>query len=392
MSGSSNNYEQHFIQVTYPHIRESVEFFQVRQAAANLNAFQRSLHTLGGSGDSIQSRIDEREELANTSAIPTQITEPLESRFKINNDKDLSGKDVRERLKVEQIEVIERLNHVRNRVECNLTTILNTPTCLQESVNGLICECGGPDPVTIQVRNAKGLPEFLLSATAVNSVDFTDSKRKSPNLIYWLSELQRSPLIRWQWHETDPRKNEVVLKRNAEVYAGGKEVLADVEVVDIYQRVLENAKEDTFYKEQEATAKLKIKALCKSDHRISINTNGENSLLFIFHHEGRKQDVQWNIRNAYVVFSSIVLNADKTRELLRTDEAKSSSPLITHTLKRNLSFDLVDFHIDKDQQLAVRACHPTAHLNDEELEFIACSVASEADRLEQILLGITGSD
>jgi hypothetical protein len=42
--------------------------------------------------------------------------------------------------------------------------------------------------------------------------------------------------------------------------------------------------------------------------------------------------------------------------------------------------------------LAVRACHPLAHLNNEELSFIACSVASEADRLEQILLGLVGSE
>lgn len=33
-----------------------------------------------------------------------------------------------------------------------------------------------------------------------------------------------------------------------------------------------------------------------------------------------------------------------------------------------------------------------AHLNYEELAFIACSVVSEADRLQQILLGLVGSD
>ena len=33
-----------------------------------------------------------------------------------------------------------------------------------------------------------------------------------------------------------------------------------------------------------------------------------------------------------------------------------------------------------------------ALLNNEELAFIACSVVSEADRLELILLGLVGSD
>jgi len=70
----------------------------------------------------------------------------------------------------------------------------------------------------------------------------------------------------------------------------------------------------------------------------------------------------------------------------------SACPLVTHTLKRNLEFDLVDFHVDQRGQLGVRACHPVVHFNSEELAFIAASVAAEADRLEQILLGLIGSD
>ncbi|MNJ81501.1 hypothetical protein D3C77_803460 [compost metagenome] len=67
-------------------------------------------------------------------------------------------------------------------------------------------------------------------------------------------------------------------------------------------------------------------------------------------------------------------------------------PLVTHTLWRNLDFDLVDFHVDRRGRLAVRACHPVAHINSEELAFIARSVAAEADRLEQILLGLCDGD
>ncbi len=39
MLNAGAEYQNHFIQVSYPHIRQSLEFFQVRQAAANLNAF-----------------------------------------------------------------------------------------------------------------------------------------------------------------------------------------------------------------------------------------------------------------------------------------------------------------------------------------------------------------
>ncbi|MFG3454816.1 hypothetical protein [Stutzerimonas stutzeri] len=50
------------------------------------------------------------------------------------------------------------------------------------------------------------------------------------------------------------------------------------------------------------------------------------------------------------------------------------------------------FHVDQRGQLAVRACHPVVYFNSEELAFIAASVAAEADRLEQILLGLIRSD
>ena len=93
-----------------------------------------------------------------------------------------------------------------------------------------------------------------------------------------------------------------------------------------------------------------------------------------------------------MIFSSVVLDNQRTLALAQPGKTVANCPLITHTLKRNLAFDLVDFHVDHLGQLAVRACHPLAHLNSEELAFIACSVAAESDRLEQILLGLVGSD
>ena len=89
MSSAGDQYQQHFIQVGYPHIRESLEFFRFA-AAANLNAFQRSLHKLGDSSVSFQQDIDLRQQLACSNGIEPQITEPLESLFRIGLE-DLSG-------------------------------------------------------------------------------------------------------------------------------------------------------------------------------------------------------------------------------------------------------------------------------------------------------------
>lgn len=394
MVRAGNAYQQHFIQVGYPHIRESLEFFQVRQAAANLNAFQRSLHKLGDGGTIFQQSIDMREQLASSSAIEPQITEPLESLFKITTN-DLIGQDLRSSLKAEQDEVVRRLAHVRNQVEHCLSQLFNKPAAsvhLQETINGWSWGGSGSVPATFQVRSARGLGELLISATSCEDLDYPTSESHSSCRVNWLRELQKDPLVRLQWHSFDSATGTVTFKRNAEVYAGGEEVLINIEVDDIFQRVLGTAAEDDTSSLQRDGIRQKIKALCKQKGRVSISEQSDGRLLFTFHYEGRKQPVEWRLIGSHVSFSSVVLDTQQTLALTQTDKAVSACPLITHTLKRNLSFDLVDFHIDHHGQLAVRACHPIAHLNNEEIEFIAFSVASEADRLEQILLGLVGSD
>lgn len=394
MGSDGEHYGQHFIQVGYPHIRESLEFFQVRQAAANLNAFQRSLHRLGDGGASFQQSIDMREQLASSSTIEPQITEPLESLFKISTE-DLIGEDFRSLLQTEQGGVVRRLAHVRSQVEHCLTQLLNdstTPVRLHETTNGWSWDGNGAVPVAFQVRSARGLAELLISATSRAAIDCPCSESQTSSRVTWLRELQKDPLVRLQWNSFDTTTGVVTLKRNAEVYAGGEEVLISIEVDDIYQRVLGAVPESDTPSEKWDGIRQKIKALCKVNGRVSICEEADCRLQFTFHHEGRKQPVDWCLSGSHVVFSSVVLDKQKTLALTQAGKTIADCPLITHTLRRNLAFDLVDFYIDQHGQLAVRACHPINHLNNEELEFIACSVASEADRLEQILLGLVGSD
>lgn len=392
MINAREQYEEHFIQVGYPHIRESLEFFQVRQAAANLNAFQRSLHKLGEGGTTFQQSIDMREQLASSSAIEPQITERLESLFSITQE-DLAGNDFRHVLMLGQDGVARRLEHVRNQVEHCLTRLFVDsiePARVKESTGGWRWDGNGVIPVTFWIRSAKGLAELLISATATQESVLQPSDIDAR--LVWLRDLQQDPLSRLQWCDFEPTSGEVTFRRNAEVYAGGEKVLINVEVDDIYQRVVKIVEERDTSSEQRNQVTNKIRLLCKQTTRISIKEQGKGRILFDFHHEERRQPVDWQLSGPHVTFSSVVLNAQQTLALAHAGETFATCPLITHTMQRNAAFDLVDFHIDQHNRLAVRACHPIAHLNIEELEFIASSVASEADRLEQILLGLVGSD
>ncbi len=393
MLNAGAEYQNHFIQVSYPHIRQSLEFFQVRQAAANLNAFQLSLHKLGNDSVSIQQHIDQKQQLANLNGIEPQITEPLESLFRITPD-DLNGFDYCSDLKKEQNAVDDRLVHVRNQFEHCLATFFNRSiesNRLQETTNGWNWECRDSVPISFQVRSAKGLAELLISATASDETAYPPSDTDACSRVAWLRDLQRNPLVRLQFHKIDTDTGSVVLQRCAEVYGGGKGVLISSEVEDIYRRILGGIGEGESPRTQVAEIKNKIQSLCQENSRVSIREPRDGHLLFTFHHEGRQQLVEWGLSGAHVVMSSVVLDELQTQALANTDKTDVTCSLITHTLKRNVEFDLVDFHVDHLGRLAVRACHPVAHLNREELAFIACSVASEADRLEQILLGLAES-
>lgn len=395
MLSAGDGYQQHFIQVSYPHIRESLEFFQVRQAAANLNAFQRSLHKLGDDSATFQQSIDIREQLTSSSVIEPQITEPLESLFKITPG-DLVGTDYRLSLEIEQAGVTNRLRHVREEVERCLTRLLGgstEPARLHETTNGWSWDGDSAIPITFQVRSAKGLAELLISATATQETICLPSDPDPGGRVAWLLDLQADPLVRMQWCGFDSASGEVILKRNAEVYAGGQEVLISTEVHDIYRRILGAPVGEDASSERLAEIPNQIRSLYRQGGRISISAWDEGCLLFSFHHEGREQPVEWSLRGGHVIFSSVVLNSEQTLALAQLgSRTVTSCPLITHTLKRNDAFDLVDFRIDRLGQLTASACHPVAHLNNEELEFVAYAVASESDRLEQILIGLIDSN
>ena len=394
MVSAGDQYEQHFIQVGYPHIRESLEFFQVRQAAANLNAFQRSLHKLGDGAALFRADIDIPQQLASSNAIEPQITEQLESLFRISPD-DLVGENFCELLTSEQAAVARRLTHVREQLQGCITQMpsqSNNQQRLRETTNGWKWDSDEAAPISIQMRSASGLAELLISATSTPQSAFVPDAMDLTGRVDWLRDVQSDPLVRMQLHSIESSPETLLIQRNAEVYAGGKEVLIGYEVDDIYQRVSGSGIEQVAAFRERPDLVTLIKGLCGKSRRMSITALGDDALLFLFHHECREQRVEWCQDDSHVIFSSVVLDREQTLALAKNGKTMATCPLVGHTLGRNFNFDLVDFHVDQAGRLAVRACHPVAHLNSEELSFIACSVAAEADRLEQILLGLCASD
>lgn len=388
MTADPLNCRQHFIRVGYPHIRQSLEFFQVRQAAANLNAFQRSLHELGGS-EPLSQEVVIQEHLRSNAGIEPQIREFLQSPFEVRTE-DLNGSNRQGYLQEEQRRLGERLEHVRQQVALVLRSLpgqQDAEVRLHEGPQGWAWRSLMEPAIELQLRSARALPELLLAASLRDSREFPGELADAIDRVACLQELQRDSRVRLQLF--DDKDEGRILRRNAEVYAGAQGVLIDAEIHNLYWRVVDPGAQQDFTLEADGRAKLasQIDSLCGDDGRIGVEKPAEGLLRYRFHHEGREQLVAWQLMAGHVLISSRVLDREQTLSLAASGKSFAQSPLVVCTLLRNVGFDMVDFHVNDCGELAVRACHPAGHLNREELAFLARSVAAEADRLEQILRG-----
>jgi hypothetical protein len=387
MSENPTNFRKHFIQVGFPHIKQSLEFFQVCQAALNLNNFLRSLHKLKSSNE-FSDQVIIRDNLSTPEAIEPLITNRLESPFNIREE-NLAGIDLTHELKEGQSVLEKRLIHVRHEVENYLGTqfpaAIGSTTHSKITERWLVHQYGNGLTMEFSIRNSKGFPELLFAASALDESTFPSELIAATERIDYLRLQQDDFLVRVQL--LDDKDEGYILKRNAEVYAGGEGVLVINEIQDACRRTTKPQSEVPveFSANDFQSIHAKINALSVSNGPITVAQTGNDQITYSFSHEGRQQKVSWRLSGNYLLITSRVLDSKETLNFAAHGKNFAESPIINSTLRRNALFDLVDFHIGSSGDLSVRACHPIAHLNQVELAFLAHLVAAEADRLEQII-------
>jgi superfamily II DNA or RNA helicase len=372
-------HDAHFIQVAYPHIRESMEFFQVRQAAANLNEFQRSLHHVGGEEREYESQVDINAQLVDESPIPAQLRNELHSPFDVSV-KDLIGANCVRRLAQEHGDMDARVKHAQERVEACIGEEYPETVALTEGAQGLYWSSQEFPAVNVRLRSATGLPELLLSISQDAGPHFDETSIGPENCIAYLKNLQQDSRVRLQLVPRGENRRAAIV-RNAEIYAGTEHVLVDHEVHDTLNRVrLTTGTQWNSTPDSPLSVDEQVAVLCGSHDGYRISRLKDGRLRYHFEHEGRHQDVQWEVAGSHVLISSVVLNAEATEEHVGNPEF-----LLENTLRRNARFDVIDFHINSTGELAVRALHPVTHLNHAELAFVSLAVATESDRLQHVL-------
>lgn len=379
LGNATQEHSQHFIKVTYPHIRQSLEFFQVRQASRNLNAFHLSLHKLETESNGYRTELTVKDQLGDGSTIPPQILERLLSPFSVDLT-CLSGANFVKQIAQQQMEIDARLLHAKERVEICITEAMRctSPVILTENVDGLTHAFGASD-VVVQLRSAQGGPELLLALSCLSTKQVKLDQMLPIVRLNNLYTLQFDEKARYQL--LDDKYKRTVLTRNVEVYAGGKNILSDLEVRDALHRLDETLVESEIANPAiQAVLASMVTDLCVDYGALHISETQPGSLHYYFEIEDREQVISWLVKGSHVLVTSRVISAAETIGL-----AEDSELLINSTLRRNGLFDVVDFHINERNELAVRALYPLSHLNQVELAFVFLSVAREADRLQYIL-------
>ncbi|WP_306392493.1 DEAD/DEAH box helicase [Telluria beijingensis] len=371
MADAGQGYRDHFIQVGFPHIRESLEFLQVRAAAHNLNAFHRSLQRVEGSRAAPDSRIDLNAGLLDTDAIEAPIDTLLHSPFIIGADW-LAGRAY-PALREELDRLDARRRHCRALVGATLGRMAGAEPAPVQAAGAIGWTL--EDGITVVLRGAQGNGQLILGASRPATRAFDHAAHTGHGLLAALAELQRNPAARLQLADD-------AMIANAEIYAGGAGILHASEVIDLHARL---ALADGLGGDADPALPARVRALvaglCGNHGAYNVQQDATGRALdYRFALEPRGQRVEWTLCGGYVLVRAQVLAPQAALEL-----AHHPAQLLGFTLGRNRRFDVVDFHIDDGLGLSVRALHPLAHLDHEELDFICHQVASNALRLRQVL-------
>lgn len=373
MQAAGDGYREHFIQVGFPHIRQSLEFLQVRAAAHNLNGFHRSLQRVEGSQAAGDSSIDLARGLLDADGIPPAIDTELESPFTIAPA--LLASAARPDLKADLQLLEARRSHCRALVGATLDRCAGTHLTPIEAAGEIRWELDGG--ATVVLRGAQGNGQLILGASRPAGLAVDGGSLAPAQLLDRLRALQADPALRLQ--SVDSTDGELLA--NAEIHAGGAGILGECEVEDLHARLtgsgsLAGVADPDVHRRVQAL----LAGLC-GRHGVHEVIHGEGDALdYAFPFEERRQRIVWELHGGYVLVQATVLAPPQALAL-----AHHPAHLLDHTVGRNRRFDLVDFHIDADAGLSVRALHPLGHLNHEELDFICHQVAANARRLRQVL-------
>ena len=369
LSGNNDqDFHKHFIQVVFPYVKETIEFFQVRSLCRNINEFILSMSEVEPSARRITDENDVDLEVQDTTEIPGQINKLLTSPYEVTvNDEGI----------LDQCEEVDRHSVRREDTVTHVTSLLKQLK---------IMHCG-QDKVDTFIRSTKSSNEFLLGLE--RSFRTYPLPKEITDLLTFMQKHCWQTFHRTQAVETD--KGEFKLYFNAEMLVGDINLTQPAEVSALFERLsghlvgelkapdISRIRDcvDTWLDDRPIpTDRAKM-----TSYRVNEKVGGL-SVDFEFH-SSTGETVRTHQVEIYQYADDLVFLSRVTED----GDCFSLTPqnLVEYTWLRNRKIDLVEFVPSPEGALMARVTHPITHLQPDEFMYCAHAVAIEADRLEYLL-------
>ncbi|WP_339666658.1 DEAD/DEAH box helicase [uncultured Marinobacter sp.] len=382
--------DDQLIQVSFPHVKESIERVQIRRLAENINRYMESLHEIGGNVASDSEEIAESE-IADRSGIERQIKRFLKSPF--DPVDPLSDLDHLESLK-RQVDATQQ--EIKANVDQAKRLIMSALGVRQDTRWPLSVDLRVGEPIGGESERAEIRLTMARASGEVLSRVVVDNKDAKDIGIYIGSLDELARLMHTQsWttlHRTfayPTAKNYWRLAYDAEMLIGDDIVTVEADMNALLSRFHETHDPKEYH---QPTSRAVLEQLDRlrgageipiSGFTLSVDVvESEQTvgLRFCFA-EGESQRSQtvsiWECDGQCIFLSSSV-PAAKVKEL-------SVAKVVENTWERNRNTDVVEFMLDDRQNIVGRCVHPIDSLHWQEFVYCAHVLAVESDRLEYLV-------
>lgn len=382
--------DEDLIQVSFPHVKESIERVQIRRLSENINKYLASLHEIGG-GLALDKEEIAESEIANRSRIEPQIKDFLKSPFD-----PMDPRSDLEHLSILSEQIAETQKQTNANVDQAKRLIASAFAVGQEVRWPLIVDLKVSDPIGVVSERAEVRLTTARASGEILVRILVDHKDGRGNEIQISSLNELSKLMRQQSWTTFHRTFAYPVATNYWRFAYDAEMLVgdDIITVERDMKALLERFQDTHepreYRCPTSSTVLDHLERIRKDRCLHlggqsvevdvVETEGTVGLKFCFA-EGNVQRSQtvliWEC-DGQCIFLSTSAPATAVRKL-------TVEEIVKYTWERNRNIDVVEFMLNDEQSIVGRCVHTVDSLHWREFIYCAHVLAAECDRLEYLI-------
>jgi len=381
--------EDDLIQVSFPHVKESIERVQIRRLSESINRYMASLHEIGNTAASDREEIAESE-IADRTRIEPQIRDFLESPFDPADPRsDLEHLSfLKQQIREDQEQVQANANQAKQLIASALGVSKDVRWPL--SVNLKVSELVGQvsDIAEVRLTTARASGEILARVT----VDHQDGRGTQVQIG---SHSELAALMHQQsWttlHRTfayQTANNVWRLAYDAEMLVGDEIVTVERDMTALLDRFHERH-DPKQYRPPGSVVSQHLERL-RQDQEIQV---GQQTLRVDVVDSGNTIGLRFWFREGELKRSQTVFLSECDGQCVFISPAVPSNAvsvmpiekIVELTWERNRSTDVVEFMLNGEQEIVGRCVHPVDSLHWREFVYCAHVLAVESDRLEYLV-------